>query len=233
MARMAAVFGCLGWIVLALYALGSSQGWPAGGLLATGVVAALALWAIGVSLKGSKNAAIERLGSALLVPALGAMLLALFSLQVVPLTEPPDPRRGWLAFALVIALVPIGLTVLGALRGLASRLDLMAVALLIAGSLTLAAISPEDGFAARLSGGTLVLLGAVWVAALGHEGRQGFGYRTGLVVFGAEAIYLYTVTLGTLLDTAVALLVGGLIFISVSYALLQFRRRLGSEGATS
>ena len=41
------------------------------------------------------------------------------------------------------------------------------------------------------------------------------------------------VSIGTLLDTAVALFAGGLLFIAVSYALLRFRRRLGTAGAAS
>ncbi len=232
-ARMAAISGCLGWIALVLYALGQSGDWPAGGVLATGAVTALALWAVGVTVTNHPNAAIGRLGSDLLVPALSAVLLALFALQVVPLAETPDRRLDWLPFACLGALVPVGLAAFALSRTRASRTDLGAVVLLAGGSLALAALSPEDGFMARLAGGALVLLGGVWVAALGHEGRNGFGSRTGLVAFGAEAVYLYTITLGTLLDTAVALFAGGLLFIAVSYALLRFRRRLGAAGATS
>jgi uncharacterized membrane protein len=232
-ARMAAISGCLGWIALVLYALGQSGVWPAGGVLATGAVTALALWAIGIAVRNHPHAAIGRLGSDLLVPALSAMLLALFALQLVPLAEAPDRRLDWLPFACLVALVPVGLTAFALSRRRVSPAELGAVVLLAGGGLALAALSPEDGFTARLAGGALVLFGAVWVATLGHEGRNGFGSRTGVVAFGAEAIYLYTITLGTLLDTAVALFAGGLLFIAVSYGLLRFRRRLGTTGAIS
>jgi uncharacterized membrane protein len=55
------------------------------------------------------------------------------------------------------------------------------------------------------------------------------GKGLGLTVFGLEIFYLYTVTLGTILNTALAFLVGGALFIALSVFLFRLDRHLSAR----
>jgi uncharacterized membrane protein len=87
----------------------------------------------------------------------------------------------------------------------------------------------EDGLLARLLGGCLMLAAVLWAVVLGEAGHNRVGKTLGLIAFGLEILYLYTVTLGTVLDTAFAFLLGGLLFIGLSYLLVRIDRRLSAR----
>jgi uncharacterized membrane protein len=77
-----------------------------------------------------------------------------------------------------------------------------------------------------MAGGAIVLVAAVWAVALGQRDTMGVAKSIGLLALGAEVIYLYGVTFGTLMDTAVAFLFGGVLFIVLAWGLYRLDRRL-------
>jgi len=136
--------------------------------------------------------------------------------------------------------VPIAIAVMAAVAVLAvvawRRRGISTVDAAGAVAIGLAAIAyvyfqPEEQMAARLIGGIIVIGAALWAINNGQTGPQRVGKTTGLVAFGIEIIYLYVVTIGTLMDTALAFLVGGVLFIALAYGLFHVDRRLGRGGA--
>jgi hypothetical protein len=108
-------------------------------------------------------------------------------------------------------------------------IDAIAVAVIGAAAIIFALWQPGDTFEGRLAGGLIVVVAALWAVNRGQTGRDGIGKTTGLVFFGIEVLYLYSVTLGTILDTAVAFLVGGVLFIVLAYVLFRIDRRLAAR----
>ena len=230
MARASAVLALGFWVAVAITASALSYQWPAGGALALAAVAALALWSVGSALTSlDSRPRLEALGRDMLWPSLAALLLALAVLQLEPDLPKSTNGRGWLALsgaALAAAAAAAGFA---GRRNRLGRTDVLAVLVIGVGSIAFALWPPPDGFAARLLGSGLVLLGALWAVSLGQSGRQPAGKVTGLVVFGAEVIYVYVVTFGTMLNTALALLGGGLLFILLAILLVRIDRHLAAR----
>ncbi len=209
-------------VLAALAALGLVAGalvftYSRGGALAAGLVVALTLLD-------------RRVGLRFVLPgaALAALLLALALLQA-PHFGGSGNGRGWLALSVAGLVAAAAVTGFMCRRGRLGVVDLLAVIVVGAGSIAFAVWSPPDGFAVRVIGSALVLAGALWAVSLGQSGRQPAAKTTGLAVFGLEVIYLYTVTLGTMFDTALALLAGGALFIALSTALFRIDRRLAAR----
>jgi uncharacterized membrane protein len=79
--------------------------------------------------------------------------------------------------------------------------------------------------------GSLLVVGAsLWAVSLGYSGRYPGGRSLGLAAFGLEIAYVYLRTFGTVLDTALALLCGGALFLVLSVILFQIDRLLSSRG---
>jgi uncharacterized membrane protein len=131
---------------------------------------------------------------------------------------------GAAAMIAVTALVALALT-----RGGLTIVDAAGAVIIGLAAMGYAYATPEDEMMARLIGGIIVLGAALWAVNLGQTGPQRVGKKTGLAAFGLEVIYLYVVTLGTLLNTAAAFLIGGLLFIGLAYGLVRIDRRLGAK----
>ncbi|MDQ4061738.1 MAG: DUF2157 domain-containing protein [Pseudomonadota bacterium] len=228
--RTCAVLALGAWIAITIVVLVTYHRWPDSGGYALGAVAALALWTAGSALASLRTRPrLASLGHDMLWPSLGACLAWLAVLQALSYPRHWGSDRAWLAMSgLSLAVAAVG-AVFAWRRKALGMVDVLAVLGLGAGSIALAFWLPPDGFAARLIGGCLVMLGALWVVSLGQSGRQPAGKTTGLVVFGLEAIYLYTVTLGTMFDTALAFLGGGVLFIALSVTLIRIDRRLAAR----
>lgn len=79
----------------------------------------------------------------------------------------------------------------------------------------------------------IVLTGTVALIVRGTlDGRRGLT-AVGFLGFGAELLYLYEETLGSLLSTAIFYLTAGVLLIALSFAFLWLERRRGSRGAHS
>ena len=196
--------------------------------LALAVTAALALWALGAALASVRNIPrVERLGDAMLWPSLLALLLALGLLQVF---ESPSVGEREL---MTMAGLTLGAALLLALaafvrRGLALT-DLIAVVVIGLGAGVFALYTPQDDMARRLLGGILVIIAALWAVYQAQTGTHRVGKAFGFTAFGAEIIYLYVVTIGSVMETALAFLGGGVLFILLATVLYQVDRRLAAR----
>src|SRR5690606_35091336 len=123
--------------------------------------------------------------------------------------------------ALAVAVV---LAVLAQQRGALRVVDVAAVAVLGAALLAVSMWADPDEFSGRLAAGSIVILASLWWISLDHAGHA-LGGKLGLFAFGAEVLYLYSVTLGSLIDTALAFLVGGVLFIALAFLLYKLDKR--------
>lgn len=232
-ARVLAVMAAGGWIVVALIDAVGRHRWSTGGAVAVGIGAALALWALGQALAALRDwPRLAALGHDLLHPALAAVIAGLALLQVGGLLGLSRGRD--LAMPLVIACGLVGLaaalTLVAARLGRLKEAEAGAVAALGAAAIAFLLVRPSNAFLASLLGAVLVLAGALFAVWLGQAGRQAGAKRLGLTAFGLEVAYVYVVTLGTILDTALSLIAGGLLFIGLAVLLVRVNRALAARG---
>lgn len=234
-ARGLAIVALGGWIVLALGNGIGTWGWHAGGAAAAGIAAALALWALGHALAALPGRPrLAGLGRDLVHPALAAAIAGLALLQLGGLVGLGDARGG-LAAPLVLACGLVGLAALlgtaAVRRGALGPAEVGAMAGLGAATVVFVVAFPGgSGFAVRLLGALLVLAAALFAVWVGQAGRQPGAKRMGLTAFGLEVAYVYVVTLGTVLDTALSLIAGGLLFIGLAALLIRVNRALAARG---
>ncbi len=232
-ARTAAIVALGFWIVATTIHLGSVYNWPAQGYLAMLACVGLAAWTAGLlltTLPPAKAPRTMKMGLDLLTPALGGFLLAAAFLQVALEFTSGSENSVWTGIAvasLVIALVCAGLA---QQRGALRFVDVATVAALGAAVILIGLWQHPSDFSGRLAAGTVVILGALWWISLGLAGHP-VGNKIGLLAFGAEVLYLYSVTLGSLIDTALAFLVGGALFIALAYFLFRLDKRLAAPAA--
>jgi hypothetical protein len=135
--------------------------------------------------------------------------------------------------ALVAAAAAILLAAFAFTRRMVTLTDMIAVAGLTLGAIAFAYFLPTEDLARNVIGGVLVVLAALWAVTLGQSGRHPIGKSIGLVAFGLEVIYLYVFTIGTRLDTALAFLIGGVLFIVLSYVLFRIDRMLARRATAA
>jgi uncharacterized membrane protein len=231
--RIVAIVAFMYWVAMTITGLADQGDWNFAGGMLLFVAAALALWALGAALASLRpSARIAALGEALLWRGL---LAVLFTLGILQLAETPlatsdplvMPAVGLIGVAIVLAAAALA-------RRELSATDLVAVAVLGLGALAYAFYVPAGADAElerKLAGGALVLVGCLWAVSLGQSGRHPIGKVFGLAAFGLEIIYLYIFTLGTQIDTALAFLGGGVLFIVLSFVLFRIDRLLARRAA--
>jgi uncharacterized membrane protein len=232
-ARVAAILAFGLWIVVTTMYLGDVFNWPAQGYFGMLGCIALAVWTAGLvmtTLSPQKLPRTIKMGHDLLTPALAGFLLAAATLQVVlsVLGNGGSDDKLWVGIGVAALVIAVVLAGLAQQRGALRFVDVVAVAALGAAVLGIGLWSPGDDFYGRLAGGIVVILGALWWISLGHAGHP-VGNKLGLFVFGAEVLYLYAVTLGSLIDTALAFLVGGVLFIALAFFLFRLDKRLAAR----
>ncbi len=235
-ARLVAVLALGFWIAVNLVGLAELLDWSAFEMLSVATTIALLFWAIGsvlVTLDTKRD--IAELGHIMLWPGIAGVLFAAGVLQTAP--EWGYGYDGAVDEWFVIgAIAMLGVTVLVALaltrKGL-TIVDAVGAVVIGVAALAYAYLSPQGDMEARLAGGVIVLVAALWAVNLGQTGVHRVGKKTGLAAFGIEIIYLYVVTLGTLLDTALAFLAGGVLFIGLAYGLVRIDRRLAAARTTA
>jgi uncharacterized membrane protein len=230
--RIVAVVAAIYWVALTIFGFGDAQDWSFGGGIALFVAAAFAIWSLGAALASiGGSTRIGALGDAILWPGLLAILMTLGLVQLAE--KPLHPGE----MSEVAALVAAGAAILFAAfafgRRLLTMVDLAAVVLLTLASIGFVHFLPDADLARKAIGGALMVLGALWAITLGQSGHHPIGKSIGLVAFGLEAIYLYVFTLGTMLDTALAFLVGGVLFIVLAYVLFRIDRILARHATAA
>lgn len=233
LARVAAILALGFWIVVTTMHLGSVYNWPAQGYLAMLACIGLAVWTAGLvltTLPSDRAPRTIKMGHDLLTPALGGFLLAAAFLQVALEFTSGTDNSVWTGIAVAALVMALVLAGLAQQRGALRFVDVATVAALGAAVICIGLWENPGEFAGRLAAGTVVILGALWWISLGHAGHP-VGNKLGLFAFGAEILYLYSVTLGSLIDTALAFLVGGVLFIALAYLLFRLDKRLAARAA--
>lgn len=82
----------------------------------------------------------------------------------------------------------------------------------------------------QLLSGAAVLGGSLAAIVKGAIDRRRGLMAVGFIGFGAELLYIYAETFGSLLSTAAFYLVAGLMLIALSYGFMRLGRRRGSHG---
>jgi uncharacterized membrane protein len=226
MARIVAILAFGYWVALTILGFAFRYDWPFAGTLALLAVAAMAMFAAGVfrtTLTGFPR--IAALGEDMVWPALAAILAALGIEQLAALW--PDNLSGqvWVMPSFLLGVLAVIVTGIAYMRRGVTALEPAAIAVLAVGAVGFALWNPGETLEARLAGGALVIVAALWVTGYGqiagHRGKS-----LGLFAFGAEVLYLYAVTIGTQFDTALAFIGGGVLFIVLAYVLFRIDRRM-------
>jgi uncharacterized membrane protein len=230
--RIVAVCAVMFWMALTLFELGHQHDWSFLGHLAAFATVSLAVFGVGAMLAGfARVPRIAALGDAVLWPALLAVLVTLGALQ----TTSHNLRVGedvWnvIVVAGAIAVIAAGIATLFRLLSL---LDFLAMLVLTAGTMAFTLFHPADDVARNAAGGAIVIVAALWAIGLGQSGRHPIGKAFGLAAFGLEVIYIYVFTIGSRIDTALAFLIGGVLFIVLAYVLFRIDRMLARRAAAA
>jgi uncharacterized membrane protein len=225
--RRLSVAALIFWAALAIASGGRDNDWSWAGGIVFAVGCAIALFGVGALMATLRNSRLVGLGNDIPWPALAAIIVALGLLQVA---EHPTVREPTLLM-LTVAGVAIGVacTALAAARRWLAWTDVAALAALGILALLFALNVPVDDLWSRVFGTALVVLAALWAISLGQSGTIPQAKTLGLVALGAEVIYLYVRTFGTLMDTALAFLMGGVLFIVLAWALYRLDRYLAAR----
>ncbi len=229
--RLLSVLAFIFWVALAIGSASDLYNWPFIGAVMLGISAALLLFAVGAVLASLGNERIAALGRDMLWPALVAILVGLGIEQTIG--HPAAGERTMVTLAIVTVAVAVALAALAAARKSLAALDAGAVALLGVAAILFALNVPADEMVGRMAGGVMVIIAALWAVNLGQTGVAGSGKSTGLFALGLEVVYLYAVTFGSLMNTAVAFLLGGVLFIVLAWGLYRLDRHLARQVAAT
>ncbi|MFC5067446.1 DUF2157 domain-containing protein [Flaviflagellibacter deserti] len=229
LARRSAMLALAVWMVMSVYQLDVRANWPASAGFALLTLSGLAFWAGGLVLGTARaHPRLAALGRDLEMPSFTGVLLALAMTQVTLfLTHEEGTQSVWLPVLLTVLVTAVGLGAWAHQKRTIRLADLVALVLVGGASFALAFWNePNTGdLTPRLATGSLVLAGALWWMSLGHAGHP-LNSKFGMVIFCAEVLYLYSVTLGSLMDTAIAFLIGGVLFIAMAVVMVRLDRRL-------
>ena len=81
----------------------------------------------------------------------------------------------------------------------------------------------------RILTGASVFAVAVALILFGSKEGRRFTGGIGIALFFVQALYVYTVTFGGLLDTSLFFLVGGLLLFGLSMSVIRMQKRLQAK----
>jgi uncharacterized membrane protein len=227
--RLLSVLAFLFWAVLAIGSSSDLYNWSFTGSIVLGIAVALMLFTLGAALTGLGNERIAALGRDMLWPALVAILIGLGVEQVAD--ERVVGAQTLTTIVIAVMAIAVALAALAAARKGLTAIDAAAIAAIGIMAFGYAHNMPSDEMWSRIAGGVMVLVAAIWAVNLGQTGVAGSGKATGLFALGAEVVYLYAVTFGSLMNTAVAFLLGGVLFMVLAWGLYRLDRHLARRGA--
>ncbi|WP_170984572.1 DUF2157 domain-containing protein [Rhodoligotrophos defluvii] len=239
-ARRAFVAASTFWIAFTLIQMTEALGWPYIGGLSLCAAVALFFWSVGAFLaSGTREGGFaDRLvpfGRELTWPALVGLLIALFVMQGL-FEETRADALGWFLPAVIIALLAATIAMGAAWRGAVPMVHAVLGMLIVFCAIVFAywqTVSGDGEHAAalwpRLAIAAVILVASLWLVALAQTDAGYHVHTLGLAAFGIEILYLYIETLGTLIDTALAFLVGGILLIALSIGLVRLDRWLRSQ----
>lgn len=189
-------------------------------------------WGLAWLLLAAPSPRLNAYGTVLRPYALAGLLATLFLLQFGD--DGSYLWRWWIGATFGLALASAALALAASRRGLLGKGDAAAIGLVALGALPAALLQIWNGGAANdvtvpVLWAVPILLAAVWAAAMGQRRQHRASLTIGLVAFGAEVVYLYFETFGTLLDTALFFLIGGLLLMALAALLYRLHRRLAQS----
>jgi uncharacterized membrane protein len=231
-ARRALILALVFWIAMTLILIADEGDWPYLGVLAMAAGIGLFLWGL-ATLAGSDmfGQSLGRLGRDMLWPALISIMAALFIIQLM-FEDRHDQSMYWLLPTIGLAVIGAALAGVASLRGQLNMFHaLVGLAIVLAAAAFAwwqiphaADMRHGDYLWSRLLIGALILAASLWLISLSPTVTGHDLHTIGLAAFGLEILYVYTVTLGTLIDTALAFFVGGGLLIALSYVLFRADR---------
>lgn len=232
----AAALALFAWVVFSTDSLFYRFGWPGSGAPSTILVASAVA---GVALALRFEAKLERRDAAVWrafsTQALVILFIVMFAVQVLVdgRSSVGQAAGGWLFVVLPLAAAGLaaGTALLGLVDGAIARRDVVVlvgtVAVMLACSLVGLSGTPAIALLAALYLGL-----AVWAINLGQRRHHRGAINLGIAAFGIEALYVYFRTIGSLLDTALFFLAGGIALVLAAFVIERVRRRLvaGDDG---
>lgn len=182
----------------------------------------IAIWlaALLFSDKGS------RFASAAEAYAIALAFVLFWFLQVGPDREIGEGAAFYWPFLLVMFALAAGLMVLVVTRGLVEARHAAGIGAIAVATLVFPAIDASAPALVPWLYAALFLALSAWLVSYGTSRDSRFAVNFGFVAFGAEVLYLYFETMGTLLDTAIFFALGGILLIAGSLVMERMRRRL-------
>lgn len=245
-ARHLTLLAILAWFVIAAGQIFDLLNWPAISALSLMIAVTALLFAIchiGFGKSGPlqrQEIWLEYTATARVYAIIGmlglAFLVRLAGIEELFSDDPVFLFGTWTISNLLIIAMVIGTAFLavrsGALRivDAAAILGACIVPFLIAYGLTTEIID-EKGLTLAMLAAAFVIALAIWAIDYGHSRQSRAATNIGLTIFGFEILYLYFETFGTLLDTALFFLTGGLLLIALGWGLNKFRLTLNKQGA--
>lgn len=226
------VLAFIGWTGTSIVALAWSRDWSAAAtvllMFAIGITAfgAGRLVAVRGGPAGPAGRAIAGYGLTGLLGTLVVLQFLMFGISTGVVRDDIWPL--WAALGFSVA----GAALLAASRAPGSLLD--ALVLLAAGAGTVGlvhlsgTVSPDSAgpLLIQMAIGVVALAVAVWAISFGNRIASRTAANLGLIAFAIEVLYMYWITFGTLLDTALFFLVGGVLLIGLAAILVRLQRRL-------
>ncbi len=226
------------WIAVVAIRLAEHLDWSAAAVACVSMASALAMFAAGRYLTSRTMwPRTGRFGTVLSIYGLFAFL-ALFILLQLAMREGPSPDYADDRVALIAAVVLAGastaflIAACSTVRAIVYDAALPIIVAFAAVGLTWAASTNAgltDSLALQVLLGILALVAGIWAVANGNRRNSRASATFGLLAFAGEVLYLYFVTFGTLLNTALFFLIGGILLIALAAVLVRLQRRLSPQ----
>lgn len=229
------------WATISAFSAGEALDWSHGGAIT--LLAATAFLALSVAVPIAHQKYEEKpdnFARELSIYALQALILAIFALQIL---DPKSLLTVLLAhpglvdqlFWLIPAIVFVGSGLLVSLiwRKVIGYSTLDFTGLVLAGIVAPAfAILGLQGFVLMVLMAICIYALAIWLITFGRNFDAHSVVNLGFALFGAETLYIYYKTFGTLMDSFVFFLIGGVLLMLLAFGLDRLRKRLLSDPDT-
>jgi len=161
--------------------------------------------------------------------AIALTFILFWFLQIRPDRAIGDGAAFYWPFLLVMFALAGSLAVLVIMRSLLEARHAASIAAIIVATLAYPAIEAGAPTLVPWVYAALFLALSAWLVSYGMSRDSRFAVNFAFVAFGAEVLYLYFETMGTLLDTALFFALGGFLLIAGSLVMERMRRRIVNQ----
>ena len=193
------------------------------------VLEALVVWLAASILEGRAR----RLASAAQAYAIVIAFALFWVLQLEPPTNElrEDTTSTGILICLGMAAILAALLVLALSRKSIEPRNAAGIAAIAVAALAYPYVEASNAALVPWAYAALFLALSAWLVSYGASREWRFAVNFGFIAFGAELLWLYFETLGTLLDTALFFAAGGILLIAGAFIMERMRRRLVTKAA--